>query len=256
MDRSSRRRVCKAEETISIAKKQHEEKRKKELETYVSYARLHATAVAAIVLSGQPKIDEPLIQAWTRALQYYEVQQDKSYFDDRSRLKKQNAAAQKLVLEILEGAKESERFTEIFRTAPEWLLHFTQTYIDACHLLLDLRPTKIPFTLKWGRTGYEEALGWPLLPLGTMMGGDPLSDEDARRWPLPLRSTNKETETIPDCENIVSVKHGGNDSAEFGLICDMSLAAQVAANPEKEKELSRYQRLRLRRLSRIFPVVI
>jgi hypothetical protein len=208
MDRSSQRRVCKAEETLSIAKKQHEEKRKKELETYVSSARLHATAVAAIVLSGQPKIDEPLIQAWTRALQHYGVQKE-IYFNDRSRLNKQNAAAQKLVLKILGGAKESERFTEIFRTAPEWLLHFTQTYCDACYLLLDLRPIKIPFTSKWGRTGYEESLGWPLLPLGTMMGGDPMSDEDARRWPLPLRSTNKkETETIPDCENTVSVKHG------------------------------------------------
>jgi hypothetical protein len=74
MDRSSRRRVCKAEEALSIAKKQHEEERKKFLATWVSYARLHATAVAAIVLSGQPKIGEPLIRAWTRALQYYGVQ--------------------------------------------------------------------------------------------------------------------------------------------------------------------------------------
>ena len=224
MDRSSRRRVCKAEEALSIAKKQHEEKRKKELESYVSSARLHATAVAAIVLSGQPKIDEPLIQAWTRALQHYGVQplpQDEIYFDDRSRLNKQNVAAQKLVFEILGGAKESERFTEIFRTAPDWLLHFTQTFLDAGSLQLGLRPTKIPFT-KWGRTGYEESLGWPLLPLGTMMGGDPVSDEDARRWPLPLRSTNKETETIPDCENIVSGKHERKDSWVSDCICDMS----------------------------------
>ena len=211
--------------------------------------------MAAIVLSGQPKIDEPLIQAWTRALQHYGVQplpQDEIYFDDRSRLNKQNVAAQKLVFEILGGAKESERFTEIFRTAPDWLLHFTQTHLDSG--FLQLGPlAKIPFTPKWGSTGYEESLGWPLVPLGTMMGGDPVSDEDARRWPHPLRSTNKETETIPDCENIVSGKHEGNDYVD-DTISDMSLAMQVGDNPERE--LSRYERVRLRRLSRTFPTCV
>jgi hypothetical protein len=206
--------------------------------------------VAAIVLSGQPKIDEPLIRAWTRALQHYGVQalgQHEIYLTDRSRLDKQTRSAQELVAEILGGAEDSKRLTEIFRTAPDWLLHFTQTHFSRAFLRFDLRP--ISFISKWGSAGYEESLGWPLLPSGTMMDGDPLSDEDARRWPLPLRN-NKQTHTIPDCEDNVSVKHEGNDSAHFDRICDMSLAMEVAENPEKEKELSRYQRLRLRRLSR------
>ena len=143
MDRSSRGRVCKAEEAVSIAKKQHEEERKKFLETYVSYARLHATAVAAIVLSGQPKIDEPLIRAWTRALRHYGVQplaEHEIHLDYQSRLNKQNMAARELRPEILgRGAEVSERLTKIFRNAPVWLLHFTQTHFDGGLVRFDLR---------------------------------------------------------------------------------------------------------------------
>jgi hypothetical protein len=246
MDRSSHRRVCKAEEALSIAKKQHEERRKKERELFVSYARLHATAVAAIALSGQPKIDEPLIRAWTRALQHYGVQSlvgHGIYLDYASRLDKQIRAAQELVPKILGYAEISEGLTKIFRNAPIWLLHFTKTHVvDVRFVRFDLRPTS--FISKWGSAGYEESLDWPLLPLGTMMDGDPLSDEEARRWPLPLR-IKKETGTIPECEHNVSGKYEGNDSEDLDLI---RLLMEVWENPEKEKGLTRYQRLRMRRI--------
>jgi hypothetical protein len=73
MDRSSRRRILKVEELLSAAKKEREEKRKELNKNFLGHARLHATAVAAIVLSGEPKIDEPLSRAWTRALQHYRI---------------------------------------------------------------------------------------------------------------------------------------------------------------------------------------
>jgi predicted HD phosphohydrolase len=38
------------------------------------YARLHATAVAAIIISGDPKIDEPLVRAWERTLAHYRLE--------------------------------------------------------------------------------------------------------------------------------------------------------------------------------------
>ena len=159
MDRSSQQRIWKVENLISAAKKEREEKRKKELELLVSDARLHAIAVAAIVLSGQPKIDEPLIRAWTRALQHYGVQplaKHEIHLDDKSRLNKQNRAAQELVPVILRYAEVSERLTKIFRTAPVWLLHFTQTHFDVGFVRFNLRP--ISFISKWGSAGYEESL--------------------------------------------------------------------------------------------------
>jgi hypothetical protein len=73
MDRSSRRRISKIEQGLCAAQKERAERRDKLGQEYFFQALRHATAVAAIVLSGQPKIDEPLIRAWERALQHYGI---------------------------------------------------------------------------------------------------------------------------------------------------------------------------------------
>ena len=73
MDRISQRRIWKDEKLLSAARKEREKKQKEKYERYRFHARLHATAVAAIALSGEPKIDEPLIKAWMRALQHYGI---------------------------------------------------------------------------------------------------------------------------------------------------------------------------------------
>jgi hypothetical protein len=152
MHRSSRQRIWKIEKRLSHAQNQRGERWQTLEGTYPFYARLHATAVAAIVLSGQPRIDEALAQAWLRALQRYGIN---------------------------EGL-----VTEIFRTAPVWLLRFTGTIIDTVFLEFDLPNTSE--RSRWGSIGYEEARWWPLLPLGRMTEGDPVRVEDARLWPLGL----------------------------------------------------------------------
>jgi hypothetical protein len=161
-------------------------------------------------------------------------------------MKRQVGAARQLVPEILGGAEASARFTEIFRMAPIWLLNFTATFMDSCLLKFDL-PIKswlpAPGT-KWGRAGYKESCRWPLLPLGTMMDGDPVSDEDARHWPVPLEMM--EEATSGDFEDNRSQKDEGNRSTNADFVEDLKLVLDVAANPEKEKELSRYEKLRLR----------
>src|SRR5262245_32930275 len=106
MDRRSQRRIWKVEERLFAAKRERERKRKKFYESNLRHARLHATAVAAIVLSGKPKIDEPLSRAWTRALQHYriETQLPDLHIRDLNEgtpMKRQVAAAQKLVPIIL-----------------------------------------------------------------------------------------------------------------------------------------------------------
>lgn len=80
MDRSSRQRIWKAEkllsaseELVSIELKKREKRWEEIKESIRPMARRHATAVAAIVLSGEPKIDEPLFQAWVRALRHYGI---------------------------------------------------------------------------------------------------------------------------------------------------------------------------------------
>jgi hypothetical protein len=254
MDRSSQRRIWKVENLLAAEKKEREEKRRKEFENYVLHARFHATAVAAIVLSGEPKIDEPLIRPWTRALQHYGISALQQYgmnLDDAARERDQVAAAQRLFPIIVGGAEESAKFAEIFRTAPGWLFYFTNTLMDALWLKL-LYPLWLKSDLphkswrpKWGSAGYEESRRWPLLPLGTMTHGDPISDEDARLWPFPL-DRMKEADPTPDFDDNLS-QEDEDEASAYEFLENLNLLLDLAEKPEKEKELSRYQKLRLRK---------
>jgi hypothetical protein len=107
MDRRSRHRIGKCEELVSSALKEREERLKQFLRVGPTHARRHASAVAAIVLSGQPRVDEPLNRAWARALQHYGIDNND-----------QVAASQRLLPIIKEDRKGPARFTEIFSTAP------------------------------------------------------------------------------------------------------------------------------------------
>jgi hypothetical protein len=78
-------------------------------------------------------------------------------------------------------APESANFTEVFRTAPIWLLQFTKIRLDA--LILEFQLPDLPTEPMWGIEGLKDAKRWPLLPLGTIGAGgappkDLLSPED------------------------------------------------------------------------------
>jgi hypothetical protein len=246
MNRTSRRRVEKIEEALSAAQKERKEKRKKEQEARIFHARLHLTAVAAIVLSGEPKLDEPLVEAWKRALQHCGI--STSSFPG-TRLDRQNSAAQQLVPLIMEGSAEEPKFAEIFRTAPDWLLAFTTTLMDALCLGFG-HPLRVRFvlplaskSLKWGFDGYEESRWWPLLPLGKMTDGAPLSNEEARHWlfPFPSKPVPEPKNNPAENEDSLSSTEGRDFFEALNLIID------VEENRIKEKELSRYQIRRLQR---------
>ena len=130
--------------------------------------------MAAIVLAGQPKLDEPLILAWDRTLQHYKIN-----VNGFRRLDNQLKAAQQLLPIIMKGEELLARFAEIFETAPAWLLQFTGMAWDA-HLL-EIHMPDISKKLRMGSAGYEEARQWPLLPSGTLTAGDPIPDIDPRQ---------------------------------------------------------------------------
>jgi hypothetical protein len=69
-------------------------------------------------------------------------------------------------------APQSARFTEIFRTAPVWLLQFT--HIDWDAPVLEFELPDMSAELIWGVEGVKDAKRWPRLPLGTMAAGDPV----------------------------------------------------------------------------------
>ena len=245
MDRSSRRRISKIEQGLSAAQKERAERRDKLGQEYFFQALHHATAVAAIVLSGQPKIDEPLIRAWERALRHYGIN-----VKEPGRMEDQVEAARRLIPIIAgyDAQKQSARFTEIFRTAPVWLLQFTRMYRDACVVKFQL-PDFLSGTFKWGTAGYESS--WPQLPLGMMTDGDPVPDKVARLWPLGLSVIHR-WGPIPDLRTNPPQEANGKPSPEDLLspedlenVADFILFLDLAERPEVE--WSRPERRRMRK---------
>jgi hypothetical protein len=271
------RRILRIEQTVPTAKKKREET----LRAFTSHARLHATAIAAIVKVGEPKIDEPLSCAWKRTLDHYEIRPgdkmpavempprlfvppdwvhllpnienvspaDRHFINQIwpwGRLDDQERAAARLTRVCVGSEGESAKFTQLFSAAPEWLLRFTGVLVfDAALLKFDL-PKLTWMTMKWGTVGFEESQLWPLLPLGRMADGDPVSDEEVQRWRFRLyREAEEDNGNVPQA----SVHENEADDAEsFEIVRAMRLALDLEAHPEKEKDLSRYDRLRLRKL--------
>jgi hypothetical protein len=201
MDRRSRQRIWKLERLLSKTERllpavlTKLEKNRIPLEVRFDAiresVRLHTT-----VLYGEPTIDEPLVRAWERTLAHHRMDGDDSTLDDDAidMPFPELRPAEKMYPAIVDDpdygrphysrpdgywwdpdivhAPESARFTEIFRTAPVWLLQFTRIWLDAPVLEFDL--PDISAELLWGVEGVEDAKRWPRLPLGTMAAGDPV----------------------------------------------------------------------------------
>jgi hypothetical protein len=248
MDRRSRRRILKIEDVLSAAQKKRKEEEEKFLKNCLSDSRYHATAVAAILLSGSPSVNEPLSKAWGRALQHYNL----SVSFVPGSLKDQVMAAQRLFPTIMAGKLERARFAEIFRTVPDWLRTFTGLILDRRFLKFDLAQAKqVP---NWGTIGYDQSRRWPLLPSGTMTDGDPVPNEKAELWPFPLDFLEQ---AIFDIENNRPQQEEVSYSSEQAEKADSSEQAEKAEflenfqllfaleNPQEARGLPRHQRLRL-----------
>jgi hypothetical protein len=120
MERRFKRRVWKIEKQINEEMRKLEEER---IEAEAQ-ARFHAAAVAAIVLHGEPKIDEPLERAWLRALKRYGIHVSDPASEDTLAI-----VGPHLVANVLKpGAHESDTFSEIFQrcTSVADIVHFSK----------------------------------------------------------------------------------------------------------------------------------
>ena len=168
MERRFKLRVWKLENQINEQKRKREDEWIETQAYWRPQARFHAAAVAAIVLQGEPRIDEPLGSAWLRALERYGIQV--SVFDINNDPAK---VGPQLLAKLLKyGADESETFSEIFRDAPAWLLRFTSVRIDA--KLLNFKVPNRSHSVEWGGDVLKETELWPLLPTGIMTAGEPI----------------------------------------------------------------------------------
>jgi len=237
--RSRQHRLSKLEKLISTAVKEREEREKQFVQGLRDHARRHATEVAAIVLSGRAKIDEPLSIAWARALRCYGIDVNApGGMEDKAR-------AERLFHVIIRGEEEATRFTEIFAKAPVWLLQFTLTAIDATLLKFQL-PT-ISKRLRWGSAGYEDARRWPLLPLGMMRAGESIPDNDPRRSWLDLFCIVVPGDPIKAFEDRDSQERRENRSPHDNDPLVDGLCFFLDLNGKPEEEWSGYEKRRVRK---------
>jgi hypothetical protein len=242
MNGRQRRRISEIEQAISAATIKREKSKKESLETLTLNARHHAKAVAAIINVGEPKIDEPLGCAWERVQKHYGIEPPVigPWEKKPSRIWDQVRAAEYyLPPKCAAGEDEPAAFTGLFRAAPEWLLWFTRVvFLDAP--LLKFQLPKPKFTpLKWGSEGYYESRLWPLLPLGRMTDGDPVSDKQARGWPLSFNSLTEANEG--NVQDSPPPQKDQEDDVDSSLIVELSRAMRLLSDlelhPEKEKGL-------------------
>ena len=187
---SRRAKISCIEELIASKLKDQQERRKQLAKALPIHAQRHATAVAAIVLAGQPKIDEPLIRAWARTLRHYEIALDPTIES------KQVRAAQLLFPIIVGEQAASVRFAKIFSTAPPWLLQFTRTVLDAW--IMRFRLPEMTPNPNWGSEGIADGEHWPALPKGVLTAGGPIPVGDARNLMLAMLCVGPPVDRIPE----------------------------------------------------------
>jgi hypothetical protein len=162
MERRFRRKIWRFEKQISEVRTKKQEEWHDPMLAYL--VRFHTAKVAAIVLEGEPKIDEPLIRAQQRAWQRFGLSTCVKEFDGDI-----------LYFDVTKGKDDAEAFPTIFDHAPLWLLDFTTVALDAFILKFQLPDTSAPS--RWARDGIKDAERWPELPLGTMIAGEPVTEQ-------------------------------------------------------------------------------
>ena len=108
------------------------------------YAFVHTANLSALILYGDPKIDEPLSFAWKRCLESSEWQKRREKYGGWDDYRRDHgdpfdsfSATQigkyfrKYFLPDLPGGDQAEKFGLIFKRAPPWLLWFTYGDVNA-----------------------------------------------------------------------------------------------------------------------------
>jgi hypothetical protein len=116
-----------------------------------NYALVHTANASALILYGDPKIDEPLSFAWRRCLASAEWQKRREKYGGWDEYGRDTCGDpvvgfgatriakyfREYFLPDLPGADEVEKFSLIFKKAPPWLLWFT--YGDANARILGIK---------------------------------------------------------------------------------------------------------------------
>jgi hypothetical protein len=213
--RSLSRRISDLERHAPEWRQKLQQRRVRAFELLPTVARFHTASVAALALAGEPKIDEPLSEAWRRTLVHYGIRECQTeewahthqldeapteawahaLANDRQLSRHPLKAAEEIYPTFIHDRDEAAIFTKILASAQPWLLKFTLSELDARCLSLTL--PDLSAAPKWGSAGLRDARRWPCLPQGIMTAGHPVPDDEDKlpsiedcmlipfcRWPV------------------------------------------------------------------------
>jgi hypothetical protein len=169
---TKRQRLARLEKLVAPYIQQKKQQEQARIERVSQAASYHAIRLGALVLRGDPKLDEPLEAAWARCLAEFGVLPaiklfGNSEFGDAFCLRVS-------VLRDLPGDTELQKYQNLFDMAPPWLLRFTQAFKTA--QALGIKLPDLSGTPHRGHLGFREGNKWPELPKGTLQAGDPISE--------------------------------------------------------------------------------
>jgi hypothetical protein len=167
MSRSRSQRLARLEQTVE---KLQEERNRREAErdAALRHAALdHLTMVVAVVLHGDPRIDEPFQLAWWRAVSHLGLV-GTSHPDLLTK-------ARKILVDALPGSDLNAKFGRVLSSAPPWVLSFCMCPLDAFILGIPLQfEGQLP---EPGRLAIQHP-SWPSLPQGAFADGGFIPKED------------------------------------------------------------------------------
>jgi hypothetical protein len=155
-------------------------------------ARGHVISLAALVLYGEPQLDEPLEEACNRCRTTFEGRVVRAremsesdllnghlafgaFDDDEDYIESvKNSFLERWMVKELPGETEQQKFQHVFDTAPTWLLLFTKAEITA--FLLGVKCPDLSEAPRPHRTALRELRKWPEFPKGTLQAGDAIPE--------------------------------------------------------------------------------
>jgi hypothetical protein len=173
---------------------------KRELDRRKPAARDHAIRLAALILYGEPQVDEALSTSWRRALDQLKLSHipDSQLCDHLRR--------------HVPGAEGDElaAVSRVFETAPPWVLSFCCASLD--RNILGIKIPDLSGVPNLGRLAVREALSaWPDLPKGTIDAGGPIPQPTVDESPNPLDALD-EAEVIEYREIAAKLRNHGEEA--------------------------------------------
>ena len=189
------RRLDQIRRRVSLLVKYYTPRSEARMQPLQKKAEEHLLRLGAVLLHGQPKIDEPLAHAWQRTVTHYGLGANSEIQGVDLRV----VVVTHRVNSELPGETKHDKLQYIFDHLPSWLLVFTCAFQDQTLLALGRRD--VSDSPRGGHIGLHEGYqAWPDLPAGTFLKGNSVANEKHDLLVRQFSHARLESDTASACQ--------------------------------------------------------